>query len=116
MDVSLRGIVIDCTDPRHLADWWHELTGWVHGEHHEDWASLRALDRTYLSFQRVPEPKAGKNRVHVDLQVEDEEAAAANAQERLGATFLWRSDDAEDPFVVLADPEGNEFCFVRNLQ
>jgi hypothetical protein len=60
----------------------------------------------------VPEPRRGKNRVHLDLKVPDEEAAATWAQERLGATFLWRSEKPDDRFVVLADPEGNEFCFV----
>jgi predicted enzyme related to lactoylglutathione lyase len=53
-----------------------------------------------------------KNRVHMDFVAEDEEAEAARIQE-LGATFLWRSKNPEDPFVTLADPEGNEFCVVR---
>ena len=50
--------------------------------------------------------------MHLDLKVADEEAAAAWAQKELGAAFLWRSKNPDDRFVVLADPEGNEFCFV----
>ena len=61
----------------------------------------------------MPERKAAKNRLHLDLKIADEEAAAVWARERVGATFRWRSERPEDPFVVLADPEGNEFCFVR---
>jgi hypothetical protein len=60
----------------------------------------------------VPEAKVVKNRVHVDLGSADEGAEATRI-EALGATRLWVSDDPEDPFVVLADPEGNEFCVVR---
>ena len=105
--------VIDCSDPERLVGWWHELTGWPIGTRGEPWSSLERPDGTYLGFQEVPESKAGKNRLHLDLKVADEEAAAAWAQHHLGAAFLWRSEGPDDPFVVLADPEGNEFCFVR---
>ena len=106
-------VVIDCVDPVRLVEWWHELTGWPIGERGEPWSDLERPDGTYLGFQQVPEPKAGKNRLHLDLKVTDEEAAATWAQEHLGATFLWRSQNADDRFVVLADPEDNEFCFVQ---
>jgi hypothetical protein len=55
-----------------------------------------------------------KNRVHIDFVAKDEEATAKEI-EALGATRRWVSDDPEDPFVVLADPEGNEFCVVRDV-
>lgn len=105
-------VVIDCRDPVRLVDWWHELTGWPIGERGTPWSDLERPDGTYLGFQQVPESKGGKNRVHLDLKVADEEAAATWAQEHLGASFLWRSQHPDDRFVVLADPEGNEFCFV----
>jgi hypothetical protein len=105
--------VIDCADPVRLVRWWHELTGWRIGTEGSPWSSLERPDGTYLGFQEVPEPKTGKNRVHLDMRVADEEAAAAWARERLSATVLWRSDHPDDPFIVLTDPEGNEFCFVR---
>jgi glyoxalase superfamily protein len=107
--------VIDCADPVRLVEWWHRLTDWPIGQQGTPWSSLERPDGIYLGFQQVPESKAGKNRLHLDLKVVDEEAAAAWAQERLGAAFLWRSENPDDPFVVLADPEGNEFCFVRTL-
>ena len=106
-------VVIDCADPVRLVGWWHRLTGWPIGKEGSPWSDLERPDGAYLGFQQVPEPKRGKNRLHLDLEVGDEEAAAAWAQERLDAAFLWRSRSPEDAFVVLADPEGNEFCFVR---
>jgi len=53
-----------------------------------------------------------KNRVHLDFWAIDEEATAREI-EAVGATRRWVSDDPDDPFVVLADPEGNEFCIIR---
>jgi hypothetical protein len=50
--------------------------------------------------------------VHLDFFAEDEEATALEIED-LGATRLWVSENPDDPFVVLADPEGNEFCIVR---
>jgi GT2 family glycosyltransferase len=96
MQVGLRGVVIDCVDPMALADWWHALTGWPLETRDDAWSSLLPPEGTTLGFQRVPEPKAGKNRVHVDLEVEDEVAAAVDAQERLGAAVLWRRAALED--------------------
>lgn len=68
-----------------------------------------------ICFQRVPEGKVVKNRVHMDFEAEDEEATVAQIQS-LGATFLWRSSNPEDPFVTMGDPEGNEFCVVRSVR
>ena len=114
MSVHFHGVVIDCADPQGLARFWAAATGYALHSDLDDWASVlgegeRAIR---IGFQKVPEGKVVKNRVHVDLGAADEEAEARRI-EALGATRLWVSDDAEDPFVVLADPEGNEFCVVR---
>jgi predicted enzyme related to lactoylglutathione lyase len=53
-----------------------------------------------------------KNRVHIDLHTKDEEATADRIV-ALGTSWLWRSTNPGDPFIVLGDPEGNEFCVVR---
>jgi hypothetical protein len=114
VDVRFHEIVIDCADPRSLARFWAGFTGYEVGGEDEDWASIRAADGSAtIGFQRVPEPKVVKNRVHVDFSAQDEEAMA-RAIEAMGATRLWVSEDPNDPFVVLADPEGNEFCIVRS--
>ena len=111
----MRSIVIDCADPRALAPFWSAVTGYREKYGDDEWVQLvdPAGRGVTIGFQRVPEPKVGKNRLHIDLSADDEEAAAARI-EGLGGKRLWVSDDAEDVFIVLADPEGNEFCVVRD--
>lgn len=112
--VTLWGIVIDCADPPTLASFWMSFTGYEKEYGDDEWVSLRSPggdDR--ISFQKVPEAKAVKNRVHLDFAATDEEATAGWI-ESLGATRRWVSEDPDDPFVVLADPEGNEFCILRS--
>jgi Glyoxalase-like domain len=117
-------VVFDCADVAKLAQFWSAVTGfqpkageppWDDPEWKgADWVALYdpAGTAPRIAFQKVPEGKVVKNRVHLDFDTEDEEATATWIQ-GLGATFLWRSEDPEDPFVTLADPEGNEFCVVR---
>ena len=63
-----------------------------------------------LWFQRVPEDKVSKNRVHLDLATDDVDAEVERLT-ALGATVL--DEQANDGLVVLRDPEGNEFCVLR---
>ena len=64
-----------------------------------------------LLFLTVPEAKAGKNRVHLDLNVGHEQVEAEVVRLlELGASLLYRYDGPEGQWVTLADPEGNEFC------
>ena len=64
-----------------------------------------------LLFQAVPEPKPGKNRVHLDLNVgKDQIDAEVERLLGLGATLLYRFEGPEGRWVTLADPEGNELC------
>ena len=114
VDVRYYQVVIDCDDPRALADFWIGFTGYEVSHAYDDWVSIRhPSGNPRIGFQKVPEPKTVKNRVHLDFVTTDEEATAKEI-EAMGATRLWVSDDPEDPFVVLADPEGNEFCIVRD--
>ena len=66
-----------------------------------------------LAFQRVPEPKSGKNRVHLDIAVDDVEASTERIEE-LGGTRAPSDDFAEYGFRwrVMADPDGNETCLI----
>jgi predicted enzyme related to lactoylglutathione lyase len=113
VDVRFREVVVDCADPPRLAAWWAGFTGYRLGAKHDDWSTISNEDRSMIiGFQKVPEGKVVKNRVHLDFFASDEEAAAREI-EAMGAKRLWVSENPEDPFVVLADPEGNEFCIVR---
>ncbi len=75
-------------------------------------AACRAGDgTTRLLFLQVPEAKVAKNRVHLDLDVGPDRRDAEVARlEGLGATRLWEGRQGPHQWVVLADPEGNEFC------
>lgn len=132
-------VTFDCTDPHAQARFWaaaldyeiedhHELIGEVVAAGHlpadspdiverdgrrawRDYAAVKAADGNRLLFQVVPEPKAGKNRVHLDLHQPEGQRDAKVAQLlELGATKLWDGQVGPQTWVTLADPEGNELC------
>jgi hypothetical protein len=133
-------VVVDSTAPHELADWWAEALGWQvepqdaafitrmvqAGAASESdtmrhrgalvWSLGAALTspepgRPRVLFQRVPEAKTVKNRLHLDVRVgperREEEVARLLS---LGATELWRGAQGPMSWVTLADPQGNEFC------
>lgn len=110
------GVVIDCNDPEGLAEFWTEALGYERGDWpYEPYVVLLPHDEQgpTLLLQRVPEPKEGKNRVHLDLYVEDAETEAGRL-EGLGARRLTPEAVVEHGvrWIVMEDPEGNEFCVV----
>lgn len=111
---SVEEFVFDCAEPGPLALFWSRLLGGKPIERSPDWAYVDPPHFARLAFQRVPEPKQVKNRVHPDVNVSDI-PAATRAAELLGAT---RIDgivvDAHGAFQVMRDPQGNEFCFVAD--
>ena len=133
-------VAIDSSAPHELADWWAEVLGWqvepqdeafirrmVDEGHASDEETMRhrgALvwregaaitspepGRPRVLFQQVPELRAGKNRLHLDVRIgpERQEAEVARLL-ALGATELWRASQGPHSWVTMADPEGNEFC------
>ncbi len=104
-------LAFDCADPAALARFWADLLGDTAEPDPDGDASVHAPGVPRLDFLRVPEAKAGKNRLHLELRGTsyDEAIDAALA---LGAT---RADDVYDggSWQVLRDPEGNEFCILR---
>ena len=149
MDLTLQ-VAIDCTDPQRLVSFWADALGYVpepppggHGTWRDYWADMGVPEEELtigvgegpesivdptgrgprVGFQPVPEPKAVKNRVHLDLKVGGGRSVplAVRTQrvtttvERLtgaGATVLRVMDKPDMDYyaVVLQDPEGNEFC------
>ena len=119
MSARFSEIVVDCVEPVALARWWAETLGWeaVDGSEPGE-RMLRAPDDDgtipALLFLPVAETKDGKNRIHLDLASEslEEQAAIVGGLVARGAT---RVDIGQTgvPWVVLADPEGNEFCVLE---
>jgi predicted enzyme related to lactoylglutathione lyase len=122
MDIRIQCLTIDTTDPARLADFWEAALGWRRTHASDEEVVLEPPAGSPedgvspdLLFVRVPEEKAaGKNRLHLDLRPKDQAAEVARI-EALGAT---RADVGQGPdvsWVVLADPDGNEFCVLRAL-
>ena len=117
MGSVLTEIIVDCLDSPALARWWAEVLGWVviDDDRGFSWISATGAftDRPPLTFLPVPESKQAKNRIHLDLNP----SGADQAEElerliRLGAGRVDVGQGDEVTWVVLADPEGNEFCLL----
>jgi hypothetical protein len=132
-------VVFDATDPHALARFWAAALRYDREDHSELVGQLHAAGRLTdeevlevdgrrafrdvaactdpegtgprLFFQRVPEPKTVKNRVHLDLHAGPEEAASEVERLRaLGATVAWTTCDRSPLTTTMLDPEGNELC------
>jgi catechol 2,3-dioxygenase-like lactoylglutathione lyase family enzyme len=116
--VRLRNITIDCADPAKVAGFWSQVTGFREDPENpnlpddEEWLLLGPAGAPRLLFIRVPERKTVKNRMHLDLRPEDQ-AAEVGRLETLGARRV-SVGQGEVSWVVMADPEGNEFCVERS--
>jgi catechol 2,3-dioxygenase-like lactoylglutathione lyase family enzyme len=111
---QLGNITFDCDNPARLAEFWSALTGYSLQDSNPFMARLAPPDgsRPHLLFIKVPEPKTAKNRVHLDFG----EGKLEPEVERLvglGASRLGNHSGFGFEWVVLADPEGNEFCVGR---
>jgi predicted enzyme related to lactoylglutathione lyase len=105
-------VVVDSSDPATLARFWAAVLDWQIIYEAADEVVLAKSEDTYpgLVFGLVPEAKSVKNRLHIDLVPDDQDAEVARVL-ALGAT---RADvgQSDVKWVVLADPEGNEFCIL----
>ena len=107
-------LVIDAEDPARLARWWGEALGYqVIHEAPDEVEIAPSLDHTpALTFVPVPEAKKGKNRLHLDLRPDDQDAEVERLVD-MGARHVDVGQGEDVGWVVLADPEGNEFCVLR---
>jgi Glyoxalase-like domain len=119
MTLGVQALSVDAADPRMLGRWWSELLGWRVTYDSDEEVALEppagspqdgvAAD---ILFLKVPEAKGVKNRLHLDLRPDDQAAEVARA-EGLGALRVDVGQGDDKSWVVLADPEGNEFCILR---
>jgi len=122
MSIRFQAVCVDAVEPSEAADFWQAALGWRRTFDEPDEVVLEppagsAEDGVSpdLLFLRVPESKTVKNRLHIDLRPDDQVAEVARL-EGLGAR---RVDIGQGPgvtWVVLADPDGNEFCVLRALR
>ena len=132
-------IAVDCAEPHRLVRFWAEALGYEVEDNSEQvaqmiaagyateadtlvvdgrrvWPDVACRDtsgdgRPRLLFQRVPEPKATKNRIHLDLHVgADRREAEVERLVALGAVRTGEGRQGPHEWVVMADPEGHEFC------
>lgn len=121
MSLRIQCFTIDTHDPKRIAQWWRDaLTGWQITCDTDEEAALEPPPDMALGglapdvlFIKVPEDKVLKNRIHMDLRPDDQAAEVA----RLEAMGARRIDigQGEQTWVVMADPDGNEFCVLRAL-
>jgi predicted enzyme related to lactoylglutathione lyase len=106
-------VVIDCADHGQVVEFWAAALGYERHEVNEQYTALvppaREPGLPALLFQRVPEPKTTKNRVHLDFRAPVMAPEVARLV-GLGATVIAERSLGDFAWTVLADPEGNEFC------
>jgi catechol 2,3-dioxygenase-like lactoylglutathione lyase family enzyme len=122
MPLYMGSIVVKVADLPRAAAFWSAALGYVIRGRNDaavepgaDFVVLTDPLRRWanLSLQLSSEPKQGRNRIHFDLYTQDQKGEVARLT-GLGATRLpWKYDEGDD-FVVLADPDGNEFCVIQS--
>lgn len=120
MTSQIMNISVDCANPYELAQFWSQVLDLPLGAQDkpaDDEVGIALREGEELLFLRVPEPKSGKNRLHLCLRPlirRDEEVARLLA---IGATVIddRRNEDGTG-WAVMGDPEGNEFCVLRSAE
>jgi hypothetical protein len=109
------GITVDCVQPPVVAEFWAALLDRELSVPLPGWLRLgtRGAAEPVINFQPVPEPKRDKTRIHLDIAVDDVEQASATVLRLGGRSLHERHDYDEGTVLVMADPEGNEFCLVH---
>lgn len=118
MSLAINSLTVDCHDPAALARFWSAALDWPVLDQGEDEVLIAPFEERHpgvfpVLFLRNPDEKRVKNRWHYDLAPDDQAAEVARL-EGLGAR---RADigQGDVDWVVMADPEGNEFCVLRSL-
>jgi len=114
MALEWEQVIMDAADPVALGRWWAAALEWVVVNDDPDEFEIRPEPERMpgLLFARVPEPKTVKNRLHLDLRPDDRDAAVDRLL-GLGATHA-DIGQGEQSWIVLRDPEGNEFCVLSS--
>src|SRR5229473_3501034 len=117
MTCHLLALCFDANDPLRLARFWAGVLGWEMADDPQDGIALLPSDDTGFRIRFLPtqEQKAGQNQLHFDLtstSLEDQQQTVARSL-GLGARHIDIGQRPDEGHVVLADPEGNEFCIIE---
>lgn len=116
MGLEWEQVVVEAVDPKRLGQWWCEALGWVVVDDAPQVFEIQpGVDRfPGILFLQCQDPKGPKNRLHLDFRPADQKAEV----ERLLSLGASRIDigQGDVSWVVLADPEGNEFCVLQERQ
>jgi Glyoxalase-like domain len=119
MDIRIQCLCVDSPEPRQIASFWEAALGWRRTFDEDDQVCLEPPKGSPedgvapdILFLKVPELKAGKNRLHLDLRPADQAAEVARL-EALGARRVSVGQGDDVSWVVLSDPDGSEFCVLR---
>ncbi len=122
--LKIQCITIDCHNPKALSEFWAQALNWKFDENAtEDEAYIeKNLELNNndgypdLLFIKTPDQKNSKNRVHLDLRPTNQ-LEEVERLEKIGATRIeiGQSSSSETTWIVMADPEGNEFCVLKAL-
>jgi hypothetical protein len=107
MTIRLGSIVINCADIELMTRFWAQALD-LTPQPGDDFRVLRG-QRVNVSLQVATTPVTARDQMHFDLYTDDQEGEVKRLVE-LGATYVRHNEDPDDDFVVLTDPEGNEFC------
>ncbi len=112
-------VCIDSPDPSTLAGFWEAALGWQRVDEDDEGVALRSAASTGagqpvpdLLILKVDDPRVAKNRLHLDFRPDDQDREVARLM-GLGAQRVDIGQGDQATWVVLADPEGNEFCVLR---
>lgn len=116
MALEIATLTVDCHDPAPLARWWAEALGWEITFEESDEIAVGPGGGAVpeMLFLKNPDDKVVKNRLHLDLRPDDRDAQVERL-ERMGARRIDIGQGPDVTWVVMADPEGNEFCVLRAL-
>lgn len=117
--LTIQCVTVDCRNPMLLAEFWCEMLDWQIGGQDDESAWIEPRNQGLvvapdILFYRNPDAKVVKNRLHFDLRPDNQTVEVERAL-ALGARKVDIGQTGAESWVVMADPEGNEFCILRAL-